>query len=90
MSHRDDAAVLIFATRYALGRKTLAPSIVKSALVRHQKALSAADADILIRDIEAQAEHGYGDRCDEETWADTLGWLREMRERGLFAGASRG
>lgn len=83
----DDATVLIFATRYALGRRTFAPKIVSEALVRHQKAISANDADVLIRDIEEQAERGYGDRCDEDTWLDTLGWLRDMRERDLFGGA---
>lgn len=83
---RDDAAILIFATRYALSRRTYAPSLIKDALVRHQDWLSARDADVLIRDVEAQAAFGYGDRCNEDTWADILGWLREMQERGLFRG----
>jgi hypothetical protein len=73
------AAMLIFATRYALGRRTFAPEIVRGELVVQSECLTVDDVDVLIRDIEAQAELGYGDRVDEEAWADTLAWLREMR-----------
>lgn len=81
---RDDATLLIFATRYALGRRTFAPSIIKGLLIRHQDWLTPQDAAILIHDIEFQGTIGYGDPCDRETWETTLGWLREMLDRGLF------
>jgi hypothetical protein len=77
----NDAVLLVYATRYALGRMTFAPREIKDALVRHQGWLNVQTVDVLIRDIE---EHGkrfgnYGMRCDDEQWADTLDWLREMR-----------
>lgn len=85
MSGRDDAAVLIFATRYALGRRTSAPNIVGEALRRHSDWLSHGDVQALIRDIEDQAALGYGDKCDQETWLSTLSWLRARGEEGQDA-----
>lgn len=82
MSDRDDATVLIFATRYALGSRTFAPHIIGEALRRHSDWLSPGVVKVLIRDIEDQAALGYGDKCDEETWLSTLAWLRTRGEEG--------
>ena len=81
----DVAAVLIFATRYALGRRTYAPYVMRDALQRRARELSERDVDILIGDIEGQAKHGYGDPCDEEVWLDTRSWLRSLRTHGHSA-----
>lgn len=77
----DSAVLLVYATRYALGRMTFAPRDIKYLLVRHQGWLDVATVDVLIRDIDEHgARHGgYGMRCDDEQWAETLDWLRKMR-----------
>ena len=84
VSRREDAALLSFAVRYALGRRTYAPGLVHDALIRHYHWMYEEDVDGLIADIERQQEFGYGDDCDAETWLATLQWLREMKRRRLF------
>ena len=61
---RED--ILFYAFRYALGRRTAAPSIVGEEIIKNIDNISAYGREKMIREID---EHNcLGDKCDEETW----------------------
>lgn len=68
------APVAVYATRYALGRRTAAPADVADFILAHRDDIRA-DAgcrDAIIRDIREQAALGYGAECDRDTWVQVL------------------
>lgn len=65
---RVERDILIFAMRYALGRMTFAPLTVIDNIKHNIDLFTANDLKILIRDIEGQADLGYGMDCDEKVW----------------------
>lgn len=80
----DTGFIAIEAVRYAMGRRTFAPTITTGWLLRHWQDLPAATRDIIIRDVrdeiarddDARAgDSNYrplGDDCDRETWVRFL------------------
>ncbi len=68
--HED---TLVFAFRYALGRRTAAPSLVVAELKRQWPQITERTRQQIQRDIEDAIERGEaGDSCDLETWREVL------------------
>lgn len=76
---------LFFAFRYALGRRTFAPSIVAKEIKRNIKVLPASDLNNIATEImEVWAVGELGDECDIRTWTDLHDLIEvelERRER---------
>jgi hypothetical protein len=68
--------VLVYATRYALGRRSGAASDVEYAIARNLDALRHDRGCLaaIVRDIEEADD--LGDECDRECWMRTLGRLK--------------
>lgn len=76
-----------YAMRYALGRRSTAPSDVCAALRRQWPDIDPGTRDLIASDIDdaakrdRQAEHyGWkyrrlGDACDRRTWLDFREWM---------------
>ena len=78
---RDFSSVCIFAMRYALGRRTYAPSTVINYILRHIDNIQPLDITVMIRDIEEYGrDYGgkYGDNCDTQDW---LHFKNKLQER---------
>lgn len=81
------APVLVYAARYALGRRTSAPHDVEEAIQANLDVFrrDAGCREALIRDIEQARDHidngALGDRIDREAWMRTLGRLESARQR---------
>ena len=75
----DFGCVLNCAIRYCLGRRTYMPGLVTNFIKNScGDLMNKKTVEVMIRDIE-ECEC-YGDRCDEETWANFLEWLRDKRD----------
>lgn len=73
--------MLFYATRYALGRRTFAPSTVVENIQHNIDLFSANDLQLLIRDIDEQKNYGYGMECDEKLWLGLMSYLQnELNE----------
>ena len=73
--------ILFFATRYALGRMTFAPSTILENIQHNIDQFNANDLKLLIRDIEEQKSYGYGMKCDEDLWLGLKVYLQnELNE----------
>ena len=68
--------ILIYATRYALGRMTFAGATVLENIQHNIDLFSANDLKLLIRDIDEQKNYGYGMECDEELWLGLRAYLQ--------------
>lgn len=66
--------VVIAAFRYALGRRSYAPSIIVSFLVKNWKKLSESDQKLIKKEIKEAIERGRaGDQyCDVPEWERVL------------------
>jgi hypothetical protein len=79
-------SIIVYATRYALGRITYAVSDVCRYIQYYIKELSENCIDILIRDIEDDIKYWNdmgrtcGMECDEKQWRELLELLKEERE----------
>lgn len=82
--------LLLCSMRYAIGRRTYAPSMTCDIIREHWKKLQQKDRDLLQRDLKEQVlyadkydpERGIagkwlGSACDEKTWRDMLVWMEE-------------
>lgn len=78
--------ILFFAFRYALGRRTFAPSIVSRQIKQNIKVLSTSDLNNMFMEImDAWAVGGLGDECDIRTWVnlqDTIEVELKLRMEG--------
>ena len=69
--------MLVMSFRYALGRRSTAPSAVSDLLRTYGSILPDWQKEQIAKDISSAIEGGLaGDTCDERTW-------REVRERML-------
>lgn len=69
----DEEHVLHFAMRYALGRRSAAPSIVVGQIAAKWSRIRADTKEQMKREIrEAINEVRAGETCDECTWGDVL------------------
>lgn len=74
--------ILFFAFRYALGRRTFAPSIVAKEIKHNIKILPTGDLKNIANEImEAWAVGGLGDECDIRTWTDLHDLIEKELER---------
>jgi hypothetical protein len=68
-----DENILFFAMRYALGRKTGAPSIVVDKIEEVWSSIRPYTRAMMHREISHAILHGEaGDPCDVETWSRVL------------------
>lgn len=67
-----DKTILIFALRYALGRRTSAPSIVIEAI---QDNIDIFDWEIEMMIKEVDECRDYGMECDKIQWLGFMSWL---------------
>ena len=77
----DISAMLVSAVRYALGRRTYIVNWSCEFITKNLHLLTEQNIKVMIRDIERQAEYGYGDKCDEEDWARLLVLLKGKVEK---------
>lgn len=74
--------ILFFAFRYALGRRTFAPSIVAKEIKHNIKILPTSDLNNIATEImEAWVVGGLGDECDIRTWTDLHDVIEAELER---------
>lgn len=65
--------ILVFAFRYALGRRSTAPGIVADHLIKRWADLSPQSRAQVKKEINTAIHYGdAGDPCDVETWRDVL------------------
>ena len=68
-----DKTILIFALRYALGRKTSAPSIVIEAIQDNIDIFVTWEIEMMIKEIDECRD--YGMECDKIQWLGFMSWL---------------
>lgn len=73
---KDLSAMLVSAVRYALGRRTYIVDWTCEFIKNNIHLLIDKDKQVMIRDIEQQKEHGYGDECDRNDWMMLLNILK--------------
>jgi hypothetical protein len=67
--------IMFFAFRYALGRRTAAPTMVRTYLSNHWELIPVHTQDQIKGEIQRAIETGRaGDQCDVETWKAVLEW----------------
>lgn len=75
--------------RYAMHRRSTAPSIARDLLIQHHEALTPSQLQQLYDDVQVELRCGYsvGDPCDTQTWqtiaTKLLHWVQERKEKGL-------
>lgn len=70
MKLSEPRLILLFAFRYALGRRTMAPSIVAKELKDNWHLLTDFDKDKIRQEISEHQDLGMN--CDVETWNEIL------------------
>ena len=66
-------ALLLYATRYALGRRSYVVREITDLLKQHWRSLWAGDRQVIQRDIEeARDRRQLGDACDAIAWLQIL------------------
>ena len=73
-----DKAILIFALRYTLGRKTSAPSIVIEAIQDNIDIFDTWEIEVIIKEIDDCRD--YGMECDKIQWL----WFRDWLIKRLY------
>lgn len=69
VSNNNLKTMIIFSFRYALGRQSMAPSIIKDIINEYKEILSEHDKLQIINDIDHAVEHNMaGMDCDVKTW----------------------
>lgn len=77
-----DKHILIFALRYALGRKTSAPSIVSDNLLPNLKYFKLWELESIAKEItDAQLRNNLGDECDVRVWVNILDKVNKRIEK---------
>lgn len=75
--------LVIYSTRYAMGRQTAAPSTAIKAVKSHAHVLSASDLEQFAEDVDAHARRGaLGMDADREDWVAFASWCRGQVTRG--------
>jgi ABC-type proline/glycine betaine transport system ATPase subunit len=70
---RVDETLLVFAMRYAIGRRTAAPSMVADKIIEVWPQLQEWTQKQMQREISDEIDRvNGGDRCDIETWQKVL------------------
>jgi hypothetical protein len=68
-----EETILVFAFRYALGRRSTAPGIVANHLIKQWAKLAPHSRAQVKEEINTAISRGYaGDPCDVETWRKVL------------------
>ena len=68
-----EETILVFAFRYALGRRSTAPGIVADHLIKQWAKLAPHSKAQVKEEINTAISRGYaGDPCDVETWRKVL------------------
>lgn len=68
-----DETTLVFAFRYALGRRSTAPSRMAALLKNHWDKLQGWTQTQIHREIAQAIQHDLaGDGCDEQRWREVL------------------
>ncbi len=71
-------AIMVYAFRYALGRRTYAVRDVCKFIEQHVNELTENARKLIIREINAASlENGLGDACDSKMWFDLEQYLKE-------------
>lgn len=74
-----DRDMLIFGVRYAIGRRTFAPSIAVQNVKHNIEKIDNNTIDIIIKDIEEH--HGsLGAQCDKLTWNNFVHYLKKVKK----------
>ncbi len=69
---------MVYAFRYALGRRNYAVRDVCKFIEQHVYKLTENDRNLIIREINAASlENGLGDACDSKMWLDLERYLKE-------------
>ena len=77
-----DKAILMFALRYALGRKTSAPSIVIEAIQDNIDGFNTWETEVMIKEIDECRD--YGMECDKIQWLGFRDWLAKRLQNWYF------
>lgn len=78
------ADLMVYAFRFALGRRTGAPADVARALVAHGEVLPAWQRDQIDREIRIAVEQNRaGAPCDVDEWMKVRRAFRDLAEREL-------
>lgn len=79
----DEELMLLFAMRYAIGRRTYAPVLVCEQIMKKWKHIESKN--LFIRDLEYEfkinerAEGYIGDKCDHMQWMVLLEFMKGNR-----------
>lgn len=72
-----DQAILVFALRYSIGRKTYAPSLVIEEIKSNINNVSNNSIEVMIDDIEGHFG-SYGDEVDKDNWESFSKYLKNI------------
>jgi hypothetical protein len=81
LSITEQSDLFVYALRYAMGRRTAAPTGVSQAILNHWPQLDDRVKNIILRDLSAELVRDaearvrglggtLGDNCDRDTWAN--------------------
>ena len=75
--------IVISAVRYALGRRTMMPSITTEYIMKHHELVDNRVKQVLLRDLKWyfqlwEVGKQIDDRCDYETWLLFKKWLEKL------------
>ncbi len=81
-----DETTIVFAFRYALGRRSTAPSHVIAVLWQHWMAFAPYTQHQIQREIAIAIARGDGgDQCDMDAWREVLTWGVKDDEDGYVS-----
>jgi hypothetical protein len=73
IDYLDFQSLILYAMRYALGRKTFAVSDVAEMIEDHMQELNKSTMELMVRDIEKESErHNLGMEMDKKIWLDLV------------------
>ena len=75
--------IVISAVRYALGRRTMAPSSTTEYIMKHSELVNDRVKQVLLRDLKEYFSYWeigkqIDDRCDYDTWLLFKKWLEKL------------
>ena len=78
LSNKDFNLLTLFAFRYALGRRSMAPSIVSDLIRKYRDEITEMTRTTIVSEIVYGCEHHWiGDNCDVAEW---LSLKRELED----------
>lgn len=77
-------SLIIYATRYTIGRQSYAPHEMETIIKAYLPLLPTSVLRILINDIDVESKmKGYGADCDKTMWQSLQAYLKaEIEKRG--------